>query len=210
MSQGKHIAIIDYGMGNVGSIKNMLRRVGAAALIVSEPDDMRNAEKIILPGVGAFDKGMRRLEVSGFRDALERAVLEQGVPILGICLGMQLFTRGSEEGDLPGLAWIDAETVRFDKSLLSAGQRIPHMGWDTVAVRKPSPLFDGWVGEPRFYFLHSYHVVCNRKEDVLTETDCGYPFVSSFLRKHIIGAQFHPEKSHRFGMEFFRRFVKGF
>lgn len=210
MIQSNRVAIVDYGMGNVGSIKNMLRKVGANPVIASQPEDIAQVTKIVLPGVGAFDQGMRKLATSGFRDALEQAVMERHVPILGICLGMQLFTRGSEEGELPGLGWIDATTVHFKRELLDKRHRIPHMGWNTVVAIKDSCFFDGMQGEQRFYFLHAYHVVCNDRNDVLTETEYGYSFVSSFVHDNIIGAQFHPEKSHRFGMEFFRRFVTAF
>lgn len=208
MNEDRTVAIVDYGMGNVGSIRNMLRKVGALPRVASTPDDLVGAAKIVLPGVGAFDQGMDRLEAGGFRRVLDHLVLEQKVPILGVCLGMQLFTRSSEEGSKPGLGWVAADTLRFRRDRLPTNLRIPHMGWNTVTVRKPSPLFDGLVGEQRFYFLHAYHVVCEDVSDVLTETEHGYPFVSAFSRGNIIGAQFHPEKSHRFGMAFFRRFVE--
>ena len=208
MNEDKTVAIVDYGMGNVGSIRNMLRKVGARTLVASTPEALEGAAKIILPGVGAFNQGMGKLEAGGFRGALDHLVLERGVPILGICLGMQLFTHSSEEGSRPGLGWVDAHTERFQRERIPASLRIPHMGWNTVTLRKPSPLFDGLTEEQRFYFLHSYHVVCEDAADVLTETEYGYPFVSAFSRGNIIGAQFHPEKSHRFGMEFFRRFVE--
>lgn len=201
------IAIIDYGMGNVGSIRNMLRKVGALPVVVSSPAGLDGVGKIVLPGVGAFDQGMDKLEATGFRCALERLVLERKIPILGICLGMQLFTRASEEGSRPGLGWVAAETRRFRRDSLPADLRIPHMGWNTTQQRKASALFDPSLGEQRFYFLHAYHVVCDAAEDVLTETEYGSPFVSAFACGNIIGAQFHPEKSHRFGVEFFRRFV---
>ncbi len=210
MSEDKLIAIVDYGMGNIGSIRNMLRKVGAPAVIASAPADLERATKIILPGVGAFDQGMEKLESSGFRQALDRLVLEHKRPILGICLGMQLFTRASEEGRRPGLGWVPGETVRFQSERLPRGLHIPHMGWNAVMVRKTSPLFDGLTEEQRFYFLHSYHVVCTEQDDVLTETVHGYPFTSSYARGNIIGAQFHPEKSHRFGMEFLRRFAEAY
>lgn len=209
MSDVPVVAVVDYGMGNVGSIRNMLRKVGARATIASTPDILAEATKIVLPGVGAFDQGIEKLEQGGFRQVLDELVLHRHVPILGICLGMQLFTTRSDEGSRPGLGWIPGETLRFRRETMPAALRIPHMGWNTVSVRKSSPLFDGLTEEQRFYFLHTYHVVCDDAADVLTETDYGYRFVSSFSRGNIIGAQFHPEKSHRFGMEFFRRFVEG-
>ena len=208
MNEDNTIAIVDYGMGNIGSIFNMLRKVGAYPVVVSTPEELEGAVKIVLPGVGAFDQGMEKLEAAGFRQILERRVIEEAVPILGICLGMHLFTRSSEEGKRPGLAWVRAHTVHFRRGLMSSPLRVPHMGWNTVKVKKPSPLFEDLDKEHRFYFLHSYHVVCDDVADVLTETEYGYPFVSSFACGNIIGVQFHPEKSHRFGMEFFRRFVE--
>ena len=210
MTQQQTVAIVDYGMGNVGSIRNMLRKVGARPVVASSPEALDGAEKIVLPGVGSFDQGMEKLKASGFSDALEHLVIQNGVPILGICLGMQLFTRASEEGNLPGLGWLNARTVRFQRDRIPAALRIPHMGWNTVFARKSSPLLDGLSDEQRFYFLHSYHVVCETDADILTETEYGYPFVSAFSRGNILGAQFHPEKSHNFGMTFFRRFVEAF
>jgi len=210
VSASQLIAIVDCGLGNMGSIRNMLRKVGARVTISNTPEELSVAEKIVLPGVGSFDEGMARLEAAGFRDTLERMVMGDKVPILGICLGMQLFTRSSAEGTRKGFGWLPARTEPFRRECLPMGGRIPHMGWNTVTVRKDSVLFESDSGEQRFYFLHSYHVVCEDSDDVLTFTEYGYPFASAVLRGNILGAQFHPEKSHRFGMEFLRRFVEVF
>lgn len=200
------IAIIDYGMGNVGSISNMLKKVGAEPIVATTPPVLEGASKIILPGVGSFDRGMDELENRGFRQALDRMVLINKVPILGICLGMQLFTNSSDEGGNLGLGWFNATTIRFQKEIMESGLRVPHMGWNLVTPCKRSWLFEGLNHPQRFYFLHGYHVMCEDK-DILARTSHGYEFVSAISRGNITGVQFHPEKSHLFGMDFFRRFV---
>ena len=201
------IGVIDYGMGNLGSILNMMKKIGAEARIAASPDDIAQSEKIILPGVGSFDHGMRNLEERGLRSALEDCVIRGGKPILGICLGMQLMTASSEEGNLPGLGWIDAVTrrFRFDDPTM----KVPHMAWNGVDVRRPGDLFEDVDSEPRFYFVHSYFVVCRQADDVLATTEYGHPFVSAFRRGNVMGVQFHPEKSHRFGMKLLRNFAEG-
>jgi glutamine amidotransferase len=203
------IVIIDYGMGNLGSILNMLKKIGARAVISSEIQVIATADKLILPGVGAFDNGMRNLNERGFIEVLVRKVRTARTPILGICLGMQLFSKRSEEGSLEGLGWIDADTERFRFDGPIAGLKIPHMGWNTVQVVKESPLLNAMYEEPRFYFIHSYHVVCRNQTDVLTKTNYGIDFVSSVARENIIGVQFHPEKSHKFGMKLLQNFAEG-
>jgi glutamine amidotransferase len=203
------IVVIDYGMGNLGSIMNMLKKVGAEAICSSSIADIERAGKLILPGVGSFDAGMRNLSDFGLISALNHKVVENKAPILGICLGMQLLTKRSEEGDLPGLGWVDAETVRFKfDAIRGARNRVPHMGWNTVEMVKKSWLFDEMFPEPRFYFVHSYHVRCNDETDILTRTLYGYEFVSSLLRGNIAGVQFHPEKSHKFGMKLLSNFAR--
>lgn len=201
------LVIIDCGMGNLGSVANMLKKVGAEAIISSNISDIEKAEKLILPGMGAFDYGMKKLGDLRLIPVLNHKVIERGTPILGICLGMQLFTNSSEEGSLPGLGWVNAETVRFRFDNIQGKNRIPHMGWNTVKIVKRSPLFDDFDSEPRFYFVHSYHVRCRDEDDILTETFYGYEFASSIWRGNIVGVQFHPEKSHKFGMKLLRNFV---
>lgn len=203
------IVIIDYGMGNLGSIVNMLKKIGARDVKVScEPADIENAEKIILPGVGAFDTGMKRLKELGLIPLLNRQALEIRKPTIGVCLGMQLLMRSSEEGNEPGLGWIDGETVRFQIDSQQSRLKIPHMGWNQVRIVRPGTLFADTPADPRFYFVHSYHVVCHDPEDVLTVTDYGYEFVSALQHGNIMGTQFHPEKSHKFGMAVLKNFVE--
>jgi glutamine amidotransferase len=202
------IVIVDYGMGNPGSILNMLKRVGADTRISTSIAEIESAEKLILPGVGAFDHGIRRLDELGFIPVLERRVLEEGTPILGICLGMQLFSQRSEEGKLPGLGWLDADTIRFRFDGDNARLRIPHMDWDTLEIKRRGSVLDRLPEDARFYFVHSYHVRCRDESNVLAVTRYGMPFHSAVIQKNIIGTQFHPEKSHRFGMHVLRNFAE--
>lgn len=201
------IVVVDYGMGNVGSVANMLRKVGTEAVASADLDVIRNAPKLILPGVGAFDAAMNRLHERGLVEILNRRVLEDRVPILGICLGMQVMTDSSEEGSTTGLGWISGGTRRFNFDGLDPRPRVPHMGWNVVEHARPTPLFEGMYDQPRFYFVHSYHVYCNNQEDVMLTTEYGYRFVSGVSRGNIYGVQFHPEKSHKFGMQLIRRFA---
>jgi imidazole glycerol-phosphate synthase subunit HisH len=204
------IVVIDYGMGNVGSILNMLKRIGAKALLTSKPADVAEADKLILPGVGAFDHGMKNLEALGLISTLDERVRRQGTPILGICLGMQLFTLRSEEGVREGLGWFDSETVRFKMDGGPEQLRVPHMGWNTAQTVTPSPLFEQSASDSRFYFVHSYHVTCRDPKDVLARTRYGYDFVSAVQKGRMVGVQFHPEKSHKFGMQILKNFVERF
>jgi glutamine amidotransferase len=202
------IVIVDYGMGNLGSILNMLKKVGAPAKISGAAADIGAASKLVLPGVGAFDSAMRNLHEKGLRDVLNEAVLERRVPTIGLCLGMQLLTEGSEEGALPGLGWIPGETRRFHFNEELRSLKVPHMGWNTVA-RMPEQAIVRDLPEPsRFYFVHSYHVVLREAADAAAWTHYGYDFVSILQRGHIMGTQFHPEKSHKFGMRLLRTFAE--
>jgi glutamine amidotransferase len=203
------IVIIDYGMGNLGSIQNMLKKIGAQAVISSDIQAVERADKLILPGVGAFDTGMKQLEELGLIDVLNDKVLNRKTPTLGVCLGMQLLMQGSEEGVRPGLGWIDGETIRFRFDPKRTNLKIPHMGWNTVTIIRDGTLFKGLnQEEARFYFVHSYHVVCNREEDILARSFYGYDFASAVQRGNIMGTQFHPEKSHKFGMKIYENFVE--
>lgn len=201
------MVIIDYGLCNLGSMANMLKKIGAKVAISPDPLIIGKAEKLILPGLGSFDQGMKNLQSHGLVEVLNKRVLEDKVPILGVCLGMQLLSKRSEEGQLTGLGWLDAETVRFKFGPQEKELKIPHMGWNTVKVCKNTNLFDGIEKEPRFYFVHSYHVVCANEKDVLTKSAHGYEFVSAFVKDNITGVQFHPEKSHKFGMIFLRNWA---
>lgn len=202
------VVVLDYGMGNVGSILNMLKKIGTPARAASQPDDLQGATRLILPGVGSFDAAMENLEKSGLNNAIEERVMEAGVPILGICLGMQLLARSSEEGVRRGLGWIAADCIRFRFAAPSMSFKVPHMGWNTVNVLRPGVLFSEDPGEQRFYFVHSYHVRCDHAEDVIAEAHHGVTFHAAVGHGHIFGVQFHPEKSHRFGLELLKRFAQ--
>ncbi|MBI5526065.1 MAG: imidazole glycerol phosphate synthase subunit HisH [Deltaproteobacteria bacterium] len=195
-------------MGNPGSIRNMFGRLGVDAPITSERATIQSADKLVLPGVGAFDHAVRSLHGRGLWDLLNDEVTEKRKPILGICLGAQLLTARSEEGVLPGFGWLDAETVRFRPDGGGSALRIPHMGWNTVTQMRPHPLFEGMFEEPRFYFVHSYHIVCRDQSDVLATTSYGIQFASAVSRGNICGTQFHPEKSHKFGMKVLENFAR--
>jgi imidazole glycerol-phosphate synthase subunit HisH len=202
------IAIIDYGVGNVGSIFNMFNHLGISSIVSKDPSVIENASKLILPGVGSFDQGMTLLNGSGLRDLLDDKVLNQQTPILGICLGMQMMTKGSEEGILPGLNWVEGECLKFKFADSDKSLRIPHMGWnDVIPKNVENSSFQTINNELRFYFAHSYHLVCN--EDIVTATaSYGYEFPVAFKKNNISGAQFHPEKSHQFGMNFLKAFAQ--
>jgi glutamine amidotransferase len=205
------ITIVDYGMGNLGSVKNMFKKIGQQTLITSEYKDVENATKILLPGVGSYDSAVKNLKKLNLFELLKKRVLEDNVPILGICLGMQLLTKGSQEGELEGLGFIDGFAKKFDFSNLEQKLPIPHMGWNRVNIKKDSKLIkENSQRENRFYFVHSYAIECKDKEDILTTTHYGYDFVSSFEKDNILGCQFHPEKSHKFGMSIFENFVENY
>ena len=203
------IVIIDYGMGNLGSIVNMLKKIGAKNVKVSnDAAQIEAADRLILPGVGAFDTGMKRLKELNLIPLLNRQVLDVRKPTLGVCLGMQLLMQGSEEGSEPGLGWIDGETIRFRIDSQATRLKIPHMGWNQARIVQPGSIFKNMPPDSRFYFVHSYHVVCKHPEDVLTLTEYGYEFASAVQHDNIMGTQFHPEKSHKFGMAVLRNFVE--
>jgi glutamine amidotransferase len=199
------ISVVDYGVANLGSMLNMLRKVGAPAELVSTPEAVLRAERIVLPGIGAFDHGIDALAARGLIDPL-RSAAGRGVPLLGVCLGMQLLGLGSEEGEREGLGLLPIRCRRFrppDGSRL----KVPHMGWNTIIARRSSPLLAGLGEESRFYFVHSFHCVCEHDEDVLAVSPYGEEFVSVVERGAIRGVQFHPEKSHRYGMVLLRNFA---
>jgi glutamine amidotransferase len=199
------VLIINYGMGNVASVANMVRYIGGEARISTSPDEVRTAPLLIIPGVGAFDAGIRALRETGMETAIHEAVTENGATLLGICLGMQLLMDSSEEGRLPGLRLVPGSVKRFQ--VHEKGLCVPHMGWNTVQPARSSRLFDPTFNEHRFYFVHSYHVECDEPEDIAGVTQYGYDFSSAFEHGNICGVQFHPEKSHRFGMRLFKYFL---
>jgi glutamine amidotransferase len=204
------LVVIDYGVSNIGSLINMLRKIGAAATVTHQAEVIQQASKIILPGIGAFDTGMSRLNELGIVDSLNQKVLIERTPVLGICLGMQLMAKKSEEGTLAGLCWFDAEVVKFRFDRPDVRLKIPHMGWNFIEVKKPGRLFGEMAAVRKFYFVHSYHVKVNDARDVLATTHYGYPFASAIEKGNIAGVQFHPEKSHRFGFELLKSFVERF
>ena len=200
------ITVVDYDAGNVGSVLNICRKAGGAAQATSDPAAIAAATKLILPGVGHFGRAMQRLHAHGLVDALNAAVLERRAPILGICLGMQLLTEHSEEGDAAGLGWAKGRTVRF-RPPEGRPVKVPHMGWNRAEATRPDPLVEDLPDEPRFYFVHSYYVACEDEGDVLMRTSHGHPFASAIQRGNVWGVQFHPEKSHKFGLAMIRNFI---
>ena len=202
------ITIVNYGLGNLASIQNMCKRLSIDSCISSDKDVIAKSDRLILPGVGHFRRGMENILSSGLKDALEEAVMVRQRPILGICLGAQLMTTHSEEGDVDGLAWVDAVTVGFDISRLE-GRKVPHMGWSDITITaNGNPLWADLPSSPRFYFVHSYHFEVKRTEEVAAMAHYGYGFACAFRKGNIYGMQFHPEKSHKFGMKVLSNFAK--
>lgn len=199
------ITIVDYGVGNIHALLNMFDHLGIAAQASSDPDLVAASDKLLLPGVGAFDKAMMALNSGGLVSALEYAVHQQHVPVLGICLGMQLLARRSAEGTLPGLGWIAADVRRIEVPH-GSGLKVPHMGWNEIDLIRPSPLFPLSGALERFYFVHGYHVECDEPSDVLATVNYGQTLCCAVNRGNVWGVQFHPEKSHRFGMRLLSAF----
>lgn len=197
------IGLVDYGLGNLGSVVNMFKRVGAETVRVQTPAEVSSVEKLLLPGVGAFDAGARRLQETGLDVAL-RSFAAAGRPLLGICLGMQLLFDGSDEGGLAGLGLIPGRSQRFPEA---PGLRVPHMGWNFATPSRPDPLLANLPPESRFYFVHSYHVVPTNPEHILATSQYGGQFTSVVRSGNVMGTQFHPEKSHTFGMTIMRNFA---
>lgn len=209
ISKAPILSIVDYGLGNLRSIQRKLQRFNIDVRIATSPDEIAAADRLVFPGVGHFAAGMRNLERSGLRPALEEKVLRQKTPVLGICLGMQLFAKFSEEGDAEGLGWIDGRVVKFRPEWMSAPRRIPHVGWNESRPLRSCALFEGVSADQRFYFTHSYRFECADPADELARTHYGNDFTSAVERGNISGVQFHPEKSHLEGLRVLLNFAQG-
>lgn len=201
------ITIVDYGLGNIASVANMLRHVGADSVLGSSIEAIEQAKALVLPGVGAYDYAMNILREKGFVEPLRRQALENKIPMLGICLGMQLLGDSSEEGDAKGLGLIGAHFTKF-RIPSGSSLKVPHMGWNALQIVRENPIIDQSGDEQRFYFVHSYYANVDDPADVIAIADHGGPFVAAYGRDNIYGVQFHPEKSHRFGMRLLRNFVR--
>jgi imidazole glycerol-phosphate synthase subunit HisH len=201
------IAIINYGLGNIQAFTNIYKRLNIPCAIASTPDELLSAERLILPGVGAFDWAMTYLNQSGMRTTLDELVLKRKKPVLGICVGMQIMAGRSDEGKLPGLGWIDAEVKKFDETTFKQKTHLPHMGWNDVSPKRSDGLFQGFENEARYYFLHSYYFYPHNDCDVLAVTDYNGPFASAVQSDNVFGVQFHPEKSHQWGIQLLKNFA---
>lgn len=202
------ITIIDYGVGNINAFINVYKRVDVPTRVAKTAADLEGAQKLILPGVGHFDHAMSELIKSGMRDKLDELVLDRQVPVIGICVGMQMMANASDEGKMEGLKWIDASVKKFDETKIKQVTRLPHMGWNDVRPVKKSPLFDGLEHDAIFYFLHSYYFECHRSEDILAISEYGGEFACAANKGNVYGIQFHPEKSHQFGEKLLHNFAK--
>ena len=202
------IAIVDYGLGNIAAFANVYKTANIEVSIARTAEDLKSASKLILPGVGHFDHAMELLQQSGMRDTLDNLVLREKVPVIGICVGMQILARGSEEGKLPGLGWLDADVRAFKSRDTMKDMALPHMGWNDVRAVSSDKLFEDLEAEARFYFLHSYYFDCDRQEDVLATCNYGADFSCAVCSANIYGVQFHPEKSHGFGNRLLKNFAK--
>ena len=203
------LTIIDYGVGNLKSIQNMLKKAGVVSIIANKEEDILKASKLIIPGMGHFDNCMISLNRSGLRPAIEHRVTEMKIPVLGICVGVQMFMEDSEEGTEKGLGWIKGKTIRFNQSLMNGGYKIPNMGWLSIVRRGDSSLLDE-LDEARFYFAHSFHVSPFDEKDILATASYGYDFAVALEKDNILGVQFHPEKSHKYGMHLLKNFSVNF
>jgi glutamine amidotransferase len=202
------ITLIDYGVGNIFAFQNVYKRLDIPTKIARTNQDLEAAQKLILPGVGSFDYAMNQLNNSGMREKLDELVIEKKVPVIGICVGMQMMGNRSDEGKLEGLKWIDSEILKFDENLIQQRTKLPHMGWNDVAPVKNHPLFVGLEKEAIFYFLHSFYFKCNNPADSIAVSDYGLSFSSAVNKDNIYGIQFHPEKSHQNGEKLLHNFAK--
>jgi len=202
------IGIIDYGSGNIQAIAKIYNNLNIENKLISKPQELKKAKKLILPGVGAFDATMQQLIDSGLKDEMNKLVLLENVPILGICVGLQIMGYASEEGKLKGLGWIPGKVKKFNKSKIESKPKLPHMGWNVISDKRNHPMFRGIDKDFGFYFVHSFYFECEKDENVLTSSFYGHQFASSIYKDHIIGTQFHPEKSHINGIKLFKNFAQ--
>lgn len=202
------IGIIDYGSGNVQAIATIYKNLNIRYQVLNKPEDLKKANKLILPGVGAFDATMQQLIDSGLKDQLNKLVIEEKVPVLGICVGLQVMGYGSEEGELPGLGWIPGKVKKFDESRIKIKPKLPHMGWNIIEDIRVHKIFKGIDNDFGFYFVHSFYFECESEENILATSNYGDEFTSSIYADHIIGTQFHPEKSHGNGIQLLKNFAE--
>lgn len=202
------IGIIDYGLGNVKAFENIYRRLHIPVKILRNSEDFDGITHLILPGVGAFDHAMNTFNNSGMRESAEKKAIREKVPVIGICVGMQMLAHSSEEGKLQGLGWVDGKVKKFDESQIAFSTHLPHMGWNDVEIKQVSKIFENLDEQPKFYFLHSYYFECNEPNNSIAHADYGIRFTCAINHNNIFGVQFHPEKSHAYGVQLLENFSK--
>lgn len=202
------IAIVDYGSGNIQAIKNIYKKLKVDCIFASKPEHLDGIDKIILPGVGAFDEAIQQLTNSGMKDILTQKVIQESTPVLGVCVGMQIMAKSSDEGNLEGLGWFDAEVKKFDESTINFKPKLPHMGWNELVPNKSHPILNNIDMDKGFYFLHSFYFQCNDENDILAKAHYGSNFHCAVQKNNVFGFQFHPEKSHTNGINLFQNFAE--